>query len=104
MTEVNKEREAQLCIMLTAGIRAQWERLDDQKNASKGVFPRDIEEIKKFINEEKSELDEELDDGFGEEEYDYVRIREEAADLKNYLDNLIMVCDKEIAEKKQKIV
>lgn len=91
------EREEQLKIMLTGGIKAQWERLDDPKNSIKGNFPEDIEKIKKYIDEEEGELDVELYEG---KKYDYKRIRDEAADLKNYLDNLIMICDKEIAKNK----
>lgn len=95
-----KEREEQLRKMLVCGIKAQWERLDDPKNASKGVFSEDITNIFKSVDEEKNELYEELN--HFKEDLNYERIREEAADLKNYLDNLIMVCDKEIAENKQK--
>lgn len=91
------EREEQLKTMLTGGIKAQWERLNDPKNSIKGNFPEDIEKIKKYIDEEEGELDVELCE---KEEYDYKRIREEAADLKNYLDSLILICDKEIAESK----
>jgi hypothetical protein len=91
------EREEQLQKMLTGGIKAQWERLNDPKNAIKGKFTEDIGDAVDNIEEEYEELFDELNINF-----DYKRIREEAADLKNYLDNLIMICDKEIAENNQK--
>jgi hypothetical protein len=93
------EREEQISKMLTCGIKAQWERLNDPKNAVKGKFSEDIERVKDNIDEETMELYDELNTA---DPYNYERIREEAADLKNYLDDLIMVCDNEIAKNKQK--
>lgn len=93
------EREEQLKKMLTGGIKAQWERLDDPKNAIKGKFSEDIERVKDNIDEEIMELYDELNTA---DPYNYERVRDEAADLKNYLDNLIMICDKEIKKDKQK--
>jgi len=92
------EREEQLQKMLTGGIKAQWERLNDPKNACKGKFSEEFDLVIKNINEEHCELDWEL----SRENIVWERVRDEAADLKNYLDNSIMICDKEIAKNKQK--
>jgi NTP pyrophosphatase (non-canonical NTP hydrolase) len=93
-------REKQLREMLCDGIKAQWERLDDPKNAIKGIFPESIGDVVDFIEEEYIELFIEIE----KSPFRYERIREEAADLKNYLDNLILICNKEIVKSKEKSV
>ena len=54
------EREEQLQKMLTGGIKAQWERLNDPKNASKGKFSEDINEVIYNVDGEYNELSDEL--------------------------------------------
>lgn len=91
-------REKQLREMLCGGIKAQWERLADPKNTIKGTFPESIGDVVDLIHEEYLELLLEIE----KSPFIYERIRDESADLKNYLDNLILICDKEIAKNKEK--
>jgi hypothetical protein len=79
--------------LVSAGVKAQLEKLYEPRNKDKGDFPDNIQLLLVKLHGEYKELKTEIE-AMDYTPESYERIRLEAADVANFAHMIILACDK----------